>query len=318
MITHDQQAQPSKNEQIAHLGRPLPVGRLILAIATTGRRDVLTQTLARLELQTVKPDLLILSIANNSDIDRTVLETLSFPHEVKMGPKGACFQRNQVVSCLQPDDILLFTDDDFLMSCDYLEKVEQLFHDNPQVVMSTGSVIADGIGTSGISFDQGVELLNHVEMGAAPQSCKPVYNGYGCNMAMRANPIIENNLRFDEKLPFYSWLEDVDFSRQLSNYGDIVKSSQLTGVHLGTKLGRTSGKLLGYSQVSNPLYLCRKGTMHRNRAWRIMRRNIAANCIKSLRPEPWVDRRGRLYGNILAFIDLLRGRLAPDRILDLR
>jgi len=34
-------------------------------------------------------------------------------------------------------------------------------------------------------------------------------------------------------------------------------------------------------------------------------------------PEPWVDRRGRVRGNLMAFRDLLRGRLDPRRILEI-
>jgi len=39
--------------------------------------------------------------------------------------------------------------------------------------------------------------------------------------------------------------------------------------------------------------------------------------VKSLRPEPWIDRPGRLRGNLIAIGDLLRGRLDPARIQDL-
>jgi hypothetical protein len=39
--------------------------------------------------------------------------------------------------------------------------------------------------------------------------------------------------------------------------------------------------------------------------------------MRALRPEPWVDRRGRARGNWLAMFDLLRGRVVPERILEL-
>jgi hypothetical protein len=47
-----------------------------------------------------------------------------------------------------------------------------------------------------------------------------------------------------------------------------------------------------------------------------MSRNLLANFAKVIRPEPWVDRRGRVVGNMLGFLDLIRGRLHPTRILD--
>jgi hypothetical protein len=97
----------------------------------------------------------------------------------------------------------------------------------------------------------------------------------------------------------------------------LVYTNLLTGVHLGAKGGRTSGKRLGYSQIANPVYLLRKRTMPRQLAWRLMARNLAANMLLSVWPEPYIDRRGRLLGNAAALYDLLRGRIHPERILSL-
>ena len=83
------------------------------------------------------------------------------------------------------------------------------------------------------------------------------------------------------------------------------------------KEGRTPGRRLGYSQVANPLYLFGKGSYSLSRAARSVGRNVAMNAARSVRPEPYIDRRGRLGGNALAVFDLLRGRLAPERVLDL-
>ena len=48
-------------------------------------------------------------------------------------------------------------------------------------------------------------------------------------------PVWGDGSRFDENLPLYGWLEDVDFCRQLARYGRIVKNIRLIGVHLGSK-----------------------------------------------------------------------------------
>jgi len=48
-----------------------------------------------------------------------------------------------------------------------------------------------------------------------------------------------------------------------------------------------------------------------------MGRNLAANILKSLRPEPYVDRRGRLNGNLYGLSHVLRGRIEPEYILKL-
>lgn len=50
---------------------------------------------------------------------------------------------------------------------------------------------------------------------------------------------------------------------------------------------------------------------------RQMFRNLAANLVRSVAPEPFADRRGRLRGNLAAIGDLMRGRLAPERALRL-
>ena len=70
-----------------------------------------------------------------------------------------------------------------------------------------------------------------------------------------------------------------------------------------------------YSQIANPIYLVRKGTMPRSYAYLLIRRNVAANLLGSFRPEPWIDRRGRLAGNALALADIAIGRISPQRIL---
>ena len=49
----------------------------------------------------------------------------------------------------------------------------------------------------------------------------------------------------------------------------------------------------------------------------LMLRNILANHARVLWAEPWVDRRGRVAGNWLAFADLLRGRLHPTRVIEI-
>lgn len=291
--------------------------QLVVATPTTGRAGIVLDSISDMPRQTRRPDLLILSVTGPDDVDISKLGDLPFPVRVVTAAKGATSQRNRALDELEPDDILVFLDDDFLMAADYLERVENIFTRNKDVVMATGTLLADGIGGRGFDHHEGARLLRDLDHGTRGETLDDIYNAYGCNMAMRMRPILENTLRFDEDLPFYSWLEDVDFSRRIAAYGRIVRAGDLVGVHLGTKTGRARGVLLGYSQISNPLYLVRKGSLLRKRARRIILGNMLANATKSLRPEPWVDRRGRLWGNILALVDLLRGRLSPLRIREM-
>ena len=99
--------------------------------------------------------------------------------------------------------------------------------------------------------------------------------------------------------------------------GRIVQASAARGVHLGIKQGRQSGVRLGYSQIANPIYLSIKGTFPWPRALRLMSRNMAANFVRSLRPEPYVDRLGRGRRKPQGSARPVTGRLAPERILEL-
>lgn len=126
------------------------------------------------------------------------------------------------------------------------------------------------------------------------------------------------DLRFDERLVAYGWLEDRDFGAALARRGaKLVKAGAALGVHMGVKRGRVSGVRLGYSQVVNPVYLWRKGTMRTSQVVDHIFRNMGSNLARSAHPEPYIDRAGRLQGNMVGLLDLLRGRLTPEKAVQL-
>jgi GT2 family glycosyltransferase len=289
---------------------------LAVAIATAGRRDILTQTLAFMNNQSRKPDEFLVSPARPEDIDPEGLRHYDGVVRVIDSAVGSSHQRNAMIRA-STADVMVFFDDDFLPSASYLAEVEALFLADPKIAVATGYVIADGALGPGLEIEEGQAILAR-DRYRGPSSVKPTFNGYGCNMAIRLAPALRHGIRFDENLPLYAWLEDVDFSRQMAVHGTVVEASQLRGVHLGTKkAGRSPGRRLGYSQIANRIYIQRKGNMTLFQVWDGNIRNLCANLFKSLKPEPWVDRRGRLSGNILALKDLVAGRLDPKKILDL-
>ncbi|MEL6570923.1 MAG: glycosyltransferase [Pseudomonadota bacterium] len=290
--------------------------QIIVGIATTGRPGILAETLQHMATLQDQPDRVIVSIAHSNDADANQIGQLPFPFEIVTSPKGLCEQRNTVLAAVPSDAIVLFLDDDFLISDGFVSATRAVFEEEQDVVMATGTVLADGILGPGLTHRSGLVALAQADNRYAAVRTE-VYNAYGCNMAIRMAPVQTHAIRFDQELPLYSWLEDVDFSRCLAAYGRVVKDSNMQGVHLGTKTGRSPGKRLGYSQVANPIYLIRKGTMSPSRALRLMGRNMVANLAKTVRPEPWVDRIGRVRGNFLAVSHLLTGRMSPKRILEL-
>ena len=287
-----------------------------IAIATAGRRDILTQTIAFLNNQTRKPDDFLLCPARPEDVDLEALSLYDGTIRVVQGATGSSHQRNAMIAASSAD-VMVFFDDDFLPAANFLAEVEALFAGDPHVMVATGHVVEDGAQGAGLELEEGCRILDADDFRGSA-SVKPIFNGYGCNMAIRLAPTREHAIRFDENLPLYAWLEDVDFSRQLAAYGKVVKSNRLRGVHLGTKkAGRSPGRRLGYSQIANRIYIRRKGNMTWFQTWEGNAQNFVANLVKSLKPEPWVDRRGRLAGNILALRDLVTGQIDPRKILDM-
>jgi hypothetical protein len=115
----------------------------------------------------------------------------------------------------------------------------------------------------------------------------------------------------------YGWQEDVDFTSRLRARGRVVALKSIRGVHLGVKSGRVSGVRFGYSQVANPVYLIRKGSVPLPVGLKLMGKNLLANLARSLWPESYIDRRGRLRGNLLALSHVARGRVEPEYILEI-
>jgi GT2 family glycosyltransferase len=292
---------------------------IVVGIATTGRAEILARTIDLLAQQTRLPDRLVICPARAGDVDAGSLERFPKPAVIVRGPVGLPAQRNKILSAAFPADIIVFFDDDFFVEPDYLASLENVFAAHPDVVGVTGTLLADGAQGPGLSVEQGLQIIRSSQQ--ANQPANPdfldCYGAYGCNMAFRLKCIESDGIWFDENLPLYGWQEDTDFSRRLLPYGRLAKSAALRGVHLGIKVGRTSGVRFGYSQIANPVYLIAKGSMSWRHAGRLMWRNFAANSVRCIYPEPWIDRKGRLKGNFLALIDMALGRISPLRILQL-
>lgn len=286
---------------------------IVVAVATLGRPDDVADLLEGLQKQTRMADKIILSV---TDIEKDAPpEDKRIGAEVLIGSKGLCAQRNRILEKVGHDyDYLVFFDDDYIPTKTALEGVISFFDDNPDVVGITGHLLADGILGPGLTRDEAVDLID--EFDAKPKPALMRKNDqrglYGCNMAYRLSAI--DTERFDEKLPLYGWQEDVDFSNRLRAKGDLVETNAFVGVHRGTKRSRSPGKKLGYSQVANPLYLVKKGSMSRGRAYKLMIKNLIANHVKIMTPEPWVDRAGRANGNWHALFDVMRGKMDPEKI----
>ena len=287
------------------------VGRVCVGYATKGRAWVLATVLEELRKQAVAPEHIIISCTSVDDVG-----SLSEDPRVKIlfGAPGLARQRNAILDNLPSGiDTVVFFDDDFVAHSNWLAASISALRSDSSVACVTGNVVVDGIKGPGLSFEEArYHLAKHAApaIGAGYRILK--YSPYGCNMAFKVSAI--KGRRFDERLVLYGWLEDRDFGGSLLRDGwELVKIEEAYGVHLGVKVGRVAGRRLGYSQVINPIYLNRKGTMALPDVIDHLFRNIISNLVGSFRFNGFIDRRGRLVGNALAVFDLLRGRCCPER-----
>lgn len=288
--------------------------RIGVVIATLGRPAEAGQVLERLLRQSTPAGRIVFSVETAADLP----ETPAGPFEAVFGARGLCAQRNRGMARVLGDcDLVVFYDDDFLPTRWSLEGLTELFAGHPDVVGATGLVLADGVTRGGVPFAEAAAIVEAHESRPreAPAVLASVRSAYGCNMAFRCEAV--GDLRFDERLALYGWQEDVDFAGQVARRGRVVRTNAFAGVHMGVVKSRTPGVRLGFSQIVNPVYLVRKGTMRPGHAARIMGRNLLANHLRAMAPEPHIDRRGRLAGNWAGLFHLATGGLNPELIASL-
>ncbi len=287
-------------------------------IATRGRPEKVSQLIDTLAHQTILPDKIIVSASEPNDITQN---TSAENMEVIFGPPGLPAQRNRALAAVRRKcDIVIFFDDDFIPSRYWIERVQILLATHTDIVSVTGSVLADGVTSGGLDWSKGQAIVSEADVSQTMitmnnfkiQDDQPAY---GCNMAFRARSI--EHLTFDERLVLYGWLEDRDFSRRARSKGRITWTNAVWGVHLGATNGRVSGLRFGYSQVVNPWYLSTKGSMTPLEVYRNIFRGLAANILGCLLPGSHIDRWGRLKGNLIGISEIMSGRWAPERIVEL-
>jgi GT2 family glycosyltransferase len=261
-------------------------------------------------------DAIMVSAATPADVEGLAS---AYPAiEIVFGPKGLPHQRNTAMRALRDRcDAVIFFDDDLLPSRFFVERTAAFLQANPDVAGFSGVLVDDGVTRGGVPMEEAIALVAAADKALPPldSPIETVNNMYGCNMVARMPAALD--VGFDEHLPLYAWQEDRDFSVRLRPFGRIVRTPALTGVHLGTRSGRSPGVRLGYSQIANPYYLVREGTFAPRDALQVAGKNFAANLAKAFFPEPWIDRKGRLKGNMMALRDMATGQISPERVLDL-
>lgn len=300
-------------------------------VATKGRPAETAILLDYLFHQEVRPDGVYLVGASEADLPDVTRHPLGAHARIELRvakAAGLTSQRNEGIEALLRDVpaetsgerwFVSFFDDDFRPHAAWLRRCEALFVDNPDAIGMTGQILADGVKVGGIGE---ADALRYLSGDLAPEAHwasgnerREIWCAYGCNMTFVDRVI--RRCRFDAALPLYGWQEDYDFTARAREFGPALYEPECLGVHLGVTRGRISGVRFGYSQIANPFYLARKHTMKRRRACSFISRHLCSNLYHSLRTDARFDYRGRLKGNCLAFFDMVRGTIHPQRILEL-
>jgi GT2 family glycosyltransferase len=287
-----------------------------VVICSANRPHILSETIDSLVGgQSIPAHEIFVSVFNQEHVTERTKAT-SGVRVVVSARQGTSAQRNAAIKVVQTP-YTLFLDDDVELAPNFIESMERLMEEVEDAVAATGFVVADG-AQGDIGLDRSVATSAAVNY-MPEQDNRDCEQGYGCNLFVRTR--IFDEVLFDENMPLYGWLEDLDFSTNCLRYGRIIMNAGTCLAHLGTPSGRMSGLRFGYSQIVNPFYLWRKngrpGLTHVVLAhWLVpLARNVRRTVIKI--PSDRTDRANRFRGNMIALRHLLMGKVDPSHILQL-
>lgn len=293
--------------------------KISIVIASTNRADTLSKTLIDLQSQSTPPEEVILSVVKDSDFPPEV-DNSTFPFAVRkvIGKPGLTCQRNLAISKLSEQSTLVtMLDDDVFLHSDYLQNCLKIFEEHEDCVCLMGHLLQNG------NIDpEGAKILlkrplSQFEKERRYSVIKTEYGGlYGCNMTFRKK-LFEKEL-FDERLPLYSEMEDLDMGSRAKRWGQIGYSFCCLGVHLQTSSGRINYRMRGFSQIMNAWYLMEKGTLPRNRVVSNILKSILKNAGSLLRTGQFSKRKDILTGNFFALLNIVKGKIEPELIYKLK
>lgn len=284
-------------------------------VASAGRSDILSKTLGPV----------LAAVDGRAQVILSVPDAASLPADSEIssverviGARGLTKQRNAGIAALQPSvEFIFFFDDDAVPHPDYLAEAVRVFRETSEVVGVTGNVLYDGVIEGPCDVAQAQRLLSSFRRSTTGAETVVAATLYGCNFAVR-RAALADDLRFDERLPLYGWLEDYDFSTRLGRRGRLLTVNDAAVVHMGaTNGGRATGYRLGYSQVVIPAYLTRKRSMPVGDALRHVIKPTAKNVLLAAAGPDRAARRNRVRGNVRGLADLARGRCDPERAAEL-
>jgi GT2 family glycosyltransferase len=285
-----------------------------VVICSANRPDVLAETVdSVLRGQSLPPREIVVSVFNQRHVAEKT-RALPAVRVVLSSVQGTCAQRNVAAKSVRTP-YTLFLDDDVELAPNFIQSMESLLEGAQDAVAATGVLVVDGApGDKGLDRN----LARSYALSYVRKQSNYDHKE-GQNIFVRTR--LFSKVLFDENLPLYGWLEDLDFATNCLRYGRIIMNTGTCFAHLATPSGRTSGLRFGYSQIVNPFYLWRKNgkpglTQVVFRHWLLY---IAYNCRRAVikKPSDRNDRTGRFHGNMIALGHLMAGKADPSHIVQL-
>jgi GT2 family glycosyltransferase len=255
--------------------------KISVIICTRNRFDDFQKTVASLIQQSRLPDEFIVVDSSDSLQIEEYLNSIELPVNVRYfhTEPGLTFQRNYGIQ-ESVGQMLFFFDDDVDLDPAYIQEVERVFiEDIKYKIGAVGGRIINLFGNRPSTFRFWIELkifiilrnlfgLVDVGSGRFRYSGMPTHphavkkSGYieclsGCCMAFRRE--VFEKIQFDESLPTYGLMEDVDISKQTLDAGyKIYYETSATLFHNESPRNRLDHYGMAEMTVTNYSYLFHK------------------------------------------------------------
>jgi GT2 family glycosyltransferase len=240
-------------------------------IATAGRSNEPLRLLRALSAQTMLPDEVVIVPGDDiaSQLDISVIHNLDIVI-LPLGESGLPKQRNRGCEFAPQTDIFFFFDDDFIPEPEYISQMMQEFDEHPEVVAAGGQttgitpprlwarVIQRFFGLTRLAKRSYLQRTGFPALAYGRNGRQKATVFSGSNFAVRYS--VWSELRFDERLAGYAWMEDDDFSFRASLRGTVMEVPTAKGQHLlapGNR-GNSNPTVESFRRMRNHAYLHRK------------------------------------------------------------
>lgn len=271
-------------------------------IATKDRHDEVTALIKSIGSQTSSINEIIIVDSSDKvnyslDYYKSLKSNQCLIKYIKCEIQGLTLQRNVGLKNLDPAvNYVFFFDDDLTLDKDYTKEIVTMLEQNKHIGGVSGYLLKDG--NRSYKKPDGKEIISTKSL-------------YGCNMCYRYEVI--KDMGFDEKLKFYAWMEDWDFSFRVSRKAELAFYTGALAFHNQVPKGRVNNKKLGFMLIANRHYLHKKNSVLSYKDYIYYILQIFKNIVLFYKKE----RRNRLIGNLIAFSNTVFLNKSMDLIVNL-